>query len=248
MNSIYLYDNNFSSLVILIIELIKRNIKPDGIRSINNDEKGLFDCEFNIEIKNKNKNIEYLKNNYSKRIIGSIFYAYLSEKKDIEMLIYEFLKEAQKYKDKVYYHRNLDCVNLIIKYSLYVSREAHKLKGFVRFKEMENNFFYATIAPTNNVISLLGNHFKKRLNDNFVIYDQKRKVYLIYNKLSTTYLYEKDLIKANLKLSSSEEDIEELWKTFHKTVGIKERENLKCQMNFMPKKYWNNMIEMEDKI
>ena len=31
-----------------------------------------------------------------------------------------------------------------------------------------------------------------------------------------------------------------------KTIAIKERENKKCQMSFMPKKYWHNIIEMED--
>ena len=47
---------------------------------------------------------------------------------------------------------------------------------------------------------------------------------------------------------TEEEFIEDLWKTFFKTVAIKERENLKCQRNFMPKRYWENMIEMEDKL
>ena len=35
---------------------------------------------------------------------------------------------------------------------------------------------------------------------------------------------------------------------FHKTIGIKERENRRCQQNFMPKKYWKNMLEMENEI
>ena len=38
---------------------------------------------------------------------------------------------------------------------------------------------------------------------------------------------------------------EKLWKEFFNTIGIKERKNLKCQKNFMPKKYWKNIIEME---
>ena len=40
--------------------------------------------------------------------------------------------------------------------------------------------------------------------------------------------------------------MEELWKSFFKTVAIKERLNKKCQQNFMPKKYWKNILEMED--
>ena len=31
-----------------------------------------------------------------------------------------------------------------------------------------------------------------------------------------------------------------------KTIGIESRKNRRCQMNFMPKKYWKYIIEMED--
>ena len=50
----------------------------------------------------------------------------------------------------------------------------------------------------------------------------------------------------NLNYNEEEKKYEDLWKTFFKTIGIKERENKKCQMNFMPKKYWSNIIEMEN--
>ena len=56
---------------------------------------------------------------------------------------------------------------------------------------------------------------------------------------------ENDVIKLNLDLSNEEALFEDLWKTFFKTVAIKERTNLKCQMNHAPKKYWKNMLEME---
>ena len=56
----------------------------------------------------------------------------------------------------------------------------------------------------------------------------------------------KDIIKLNLELSNDELFCENLWKEFFNTIGIKERKNLKCQMNFMPKKYWKNIIEMEN--
>ena len=36
------------------------------------------------------------------------------------------------------------------------------------------------------------------------------------------------------------------WKDFYKTIGIKERKNDRCRMNFMPKKYWKYILEMSD--
>ena len=37
-----------------------------------------------------------------------------------------------------------------------------------------------------------------------------------------------------------------LEKKLEHTISPKERENRKCQMNHMPKKYWKNMLEMSD--
>ena len=31
---------------------------------------------------------------------------------------------------------------------------------------------------------------------------------------------------------------------FFKTISIKERKNPRCQMQFMPKKYWKNLLEV----
>ena len=50
----------------------------------------------------------------------------------------------------------------------------------------------------------------------------------------------------NIKLpstTSSEIAYQELWKLFFKTIAIRERTNSRCQMQFMPKKYWQDLIE-----
>ena len=39
---------------------------------------------------------------------------------------------------------------------------------------------------------------------------------------------------------------QELWKMFFKKISIKERKNPRCQMQFMPKKYWKDLIEEPD--
>ena len=38
-----------------------------------------------------------------------------------------------------------------------------------------------------------------------------------------------------------------LWKRFYDTIAIKERENPRCRMTNMPKRYWNTMTEFQDK-
>ena len=62
------------------------------------------------------------------------------------------------------------------------------------------------------------------------------------------YLNDEDIKELNLNINDNELEIESLWKSFFNTIGIKERKNYKTQRNFMPKRYWKYMIEMEDKL
>ena len=248
MNNIYLYDGTFESLLTLILELLKLKNNPDNIKNEYEYNQSLLDNPIKLELNNKDI-IKIFLNRFSNNILHTIYYVYLSENENKELIIYYFLKNALKYHDNIYLHRNLKCVNLSINISNYVGREAHKLKGFLRFKLLKNNFYYGIISPTNNVILILANHFKKRLKyENFLIKDTKRNMYALYNKKDIYYLTDKEIISLNLELDDNEENVENLWKSFFKTIAIKERTNLKVQRNFMPKKYWNNIIEMEDKL
>ena len=37
-----------------------------------------------------------------------------------------------------------------------------------------------------------------------------------------------------------------LWKRFYDTIAIRERENPRCRMTNMPKRYWGTMTEFQD--
>ena len=143
--------------------------------------------------------------------------------------------------------RNLKYVNKALNIAHYVKREAHRMKGFVRFKELSNNILYAEFAPENNIIFLIAKHFKKRLaNETWIIKDIKRNIVCLYYEKKLKFLWNATI---NLNSFTNEElTIQELWKNFYKTIGIKERQNDRCRMNFMPKKYWKYIIEMSDEI
>lgn len=246
MNKVYLYDGKFKSLLLLILNLIKFKKFPIDIKSESEYEPNLIDEPVFVNIKMSSKISSDLNKILPFNIYIRIYYTYLSNNKNREMIIYKFIYEYLKYGISILQRRNIDCINDLIRISKYTASEAHKLKGFLRFKEMKN-FYYAEIEPTNNVITILSNHFKKRLeNENWIICDTKRKIYALYDTKKITYLKEDDIVKLNLELSNDEIFFETLWKSFFNIIAIKERKNLKCQMNFMPKKYWKNIIEMEN--
>ena len=248
MTDIYIYNNTFISLLNLIDILLKNNIKPLNIKNnlyVPNLLDNLINLEINEDIHVVDKYLEIV----DKSIFKTIYYVFLSTDENKELIIYYFLLNSLKYKNKIIYMRNLKCVDKVLKISQYVSRENHKLKGFTRFKELENNILYAEINPLNNVLELLSNHFKNRLkNELWIIKDVNRKILSIYDKNDFYIVDENEFKLLNNNLSDKEKNIQNMWKSFYKTIGIKERKNDRCRMNFMPKKYWKFMLEMSDEI
>ena len=165
-SDIYIYDGTFLSLLNLINALLKRNIKPFDICGNENDAPTLLNNVITLEL-NPNFDIKEIK--LSSSILKTIYYVYLSEEEHKELIIFYFLLNAQKYQDKIFLMRNLKCVTKVLKIAKYVSNENHKLKGFTRFKEINNDILYAEISPTNNILPLLSNHFANRLKNEYWI-------------------------------------------------------------------------------
>ena len=74
-----------------------------------------------------------------------------------------------------------------------------------------------------------------------------KKYLCLYDKREVTFCYGED-IHLQFHKDEDEREMEELWRVFFQTIAIKERKNLRCQQSFMPKKYWQDMLEMEDKV
>lgn len=245
-NKVYTYDGTYPSLISLICYLFHNNIKPDDIR-----EEGynptLFETTIDLHIEKNEKDIIYILKKYGTHINYLIFKVFLSHDSKRELVIYYFLLNANKYGANVINMRNLRCVCKTLELARYVNNEAHKLKGFVRFQELANHILYAKISPVNDVLPLLSEHFKKRLNSEYwVIDDEGRSLVSIYDK-KNYYIIEKSELKMDLEnISDDENEISAMWCSFYETIGIKERENHRCRMNFMPKRYWKYMTEMSD--
>ena len=111
---------------------------------------------------------------------------------------------------------------------------------------MKGNIYYAKFHADANILGILTNHFSKRMpNEYFVIHDVGRNLLCFYDKKKVTFCNGEDIQLQTIKVND-EGEMEELWRVFFQTIAIKERKNLRCQQSFMPKKYWQDMLEMED--
>ncbi len=246
-NNIYLYDGSFLNLLNLIKILITKQIIPHNIKDTTY-QPNLFDEIISLSIPNADIFNEIIKST-SKEIFNTLYLIFCSTNENKEIIIYYFFAHSLKFHNKIYYQRNLKSVSSALAITKYVSNENHKMKGFLRFRELKNNLLYAEIAPENNLLFLLSKHFSIRLkNDYWLIKDVKRNIISIYDKHDFYLISGDNFTLETLEYSKEEKNMNALWQQFYKTIGIQERKNDRCRLNFMPKKYWPYIIEMSDEL
>ena len=128
-----------------------------------------------------------------------------------------------------------------------VQNEAHRMKEFLRFKELENGVLYSRIGPHNNVLASLMPHFSDRFPlENFLIYDEGRNLLGVHPARLDWYLIRGMKIEDNLlSESTGEEKYRELFRYFCHKIAIKERKNLDLQQNMLPLRFREYMVEFD---
>ncbi len=248
MNKVYIYEGDFLSLINLVFYLISNNIKPGSIKN-ESYFPNLFEDVIKFDYKDDFNNIDKIIKYFGKSVFRIIYYVFLSSDENKELIIYYFCLNTFKFKKSIVYRRDLKCVSEALRLTQYVSRETHKYKGFLRFRELENKVLYAEIEPVNDILFLISNHFAKRLkNEYWIIKDVKRNILSIYDKNNFVIVFDDEFVISTNNVSDDEEMFVDLWKVFYKSVGISERKNDRCRMNFMPKRYWKYIIEMSDEL
>jgi probable DNA metabolism protein len=137
-------------------------------------------------------------------------------------------------------------IERIYKKAKQVRREIHRIKGFLRFKEIGGCYLYGPIQPDFNIIMPLSVYFSNRLrNEKILIHDTKRRVVTFCHK-GKIYLAK---IESRLPdLTSEEQEISYLWRKYFDKISIKERFNKKIQRQKVPLKYRSTMTEFMEKI
>lgn len=139
-------------------------------------------------------------------------------------------------------------VDRVFRLARKTSNEITHLMEFVRFKELKQGILYAKIGPKCNIVSFLMPHFADRLPlENFIIYDEKRRLYGVHPKGKEWYLVsgQEEILEDMIQMSDKEEAYQELFTMFCHTIAIKERKNLKLQQQMLPLRFQEYMIEFE---
>lgn len=252
---ILVYDNSFEGLLTSIYDAYYSDIKPDEIV-----RDSLYEPNLLTEPKYIETNIDKYKKVYTaiqKKIsfeaLSNIFYAYLSDLKDIDTCIYNYIKLGFKLSKELTLYVHDDTVMKIDKIVRKVTWESTRMLGFIRFKcitniiknNIDSTVYYSSIEPDHNILILIADHFAKRLsNENWIIHDIKRETAVFYNKKDWIITPFTRNNEKKLNSKCDEEFYENLWRDYFKSTAIDERKNPKLQKNHMPLRYWKHLTEI----
>lgn len=177
----------------------------------------------------------------------AVFRACMHYDEDRADAVFEFLKTGYQAGAKVMKMLGRPEVIRVMELSRKVSNETHRFKEFVRFKELKGKVLYSRIEPKCDVLMLISNHFKNRFpEEKWIIYDAKRIQAAVHSPKSECILIKEQNMDKLTENMQNGQEYEDLWKVFFDTIGIKERYNPKCQRNFIPMWYRNNVTEFQE--
>ena len=241
---VYAYDGSFAGLMCCVFESYEQKEIPSLIRPPS-VQPSLFDTAKWIEADEHKAD----------RVFNSIPLKISSQAQELvklgfltcaphkELLIYHFLRLGFKHGSKVMTMLTDDTVCSLQKAVRHLTSESHKFMGFVRFS-VYDEVLVAVIEPKNFVLPLLSPHFCDRFhNEAFMIYDKTHSMALIYRSQKAELMFVEELTLP--EVDGTEVEYRRLWKQFYKTIAIEGRNNPRCRMTLMPKRYWGHMTEFQ---
>lgn len=242
---IFVYDGTFDGFLCCVYKYYYSNFNPVKIVSEDEAESSFF--QFVTVVTDAGK-AEKVKKAICSKISPHTFNfmreCMLCYEKEKEYHMLWYIIKGFKVGAGIYNMISDEDVSLLRKYHRHLEREKHLYLGILRFYKSEE-VYISVIKPKNKIIPLIANHFVQRFsNQSFMIYDYSNKQAFLYDNKHGE-IVEADNIQLP-EIDENEENMQKLWKLFYDTIAIKERNNPKCRMNFMPKRTWDMLPEMKN--
>ena len=175
-----------------------------------------------------------------------VYYAAHSARPEKTECIYRFLILGFHFGKKITEMLTENTVMQIMELSRRVTNEEHIMCEAARFTCHEGGIYVCHIEPEHDILLMLAEYFEDRMpSETCMITDDGRRTAVIHPKdqrMYQTVLTEKEW--EQLQETERIKDIyTTLWNEFFHTIGIRERENRKCQNTMMPLHYRKHMTE-----
>lgn len=241
---IYLYDGSLQGFYTAVFDAYKNNNQNVNIswQSV----QYTLDCNVYVIATDPEKAeriSRFIRQKTQGEVRRHIAVSFKSGAPDKENIIYAFLCKLFKHGEKATEMHNDSAVSAFFTLSRAVLHECHLMQGFIRFKQCENQLYYASFAPDHDVTELIMPHFTQRFpRQQLIIHDTTRNIAGLYNGSRSLIINCPENFSAP-NFSHDEELFSNMWKMYFNTITVSGRENKKLQDRCMPRRYRKFMNE-----
>jgi probable DNA metabolism protein len=234
----YAYESGFEGfLCALVASLENGDGQPEFVRESDAADAGLFPGELcqvpavrEVALAFRSRFVAAV----SREAFATARYAFHSGKAGIERLLWRYLLLGLEQGPRLAGMLAAEPVHSVNRIARHVSHEAHKFKGFVRFREVTAGFLYASIEPEADVLPLIAPHFVGRVGDRpWMIHDLCRRQAAVFD-LRTWRLVSGIELTAEPGCTAAEREYAALWQCYFRHHAITERHNPKLQQKHVP--------------
>lgn len=255
--TVFVYDGTFDGLLTAVFDAYFRKTFPEMLLKEGDTMPLFYDNLFTVVTDEEKAGRVWrgLQKKLSSSALGCLTQSWLSELPHIGILLFRYMRKAIDAPCSIETNfADADVLELVQIWKK-VDWERVRLLQFVRFQKAIDGTFFAAFEPTFNALPLTIPHFKDRFSDQkWLIYDMKRRYGYYYDlqQVITVYFDEEShlshLITGLLDESLMDKDeklFQQLWKTYFKSIAIKERLNPRKHKQDMPVRYWKYLTEKQ---
>jgi probable DNA metabolism protein len=244
MAGVYIYDGSFQGLLCVLDILLESADEPDDIGAEYRafQESLLWEA---VRVPTDDGRAEALSGliceRISTRALRHAYYAFLSEMEGLEYHVYRYLRLGWEQGSDVDARLGDEHVHAVHRMSGATGREAHRMRGFLRFRLLEDGLYYAPMEADCDVLGLVAQYFSARMGDqDWMIHDLTRKQVALHRVGELSFGM---MAGFDPRFAEEEETCQRLWQRYFKAIAVADRRNSRLQKSCMPMKYWNILVE-----
>lgn len=251
--TIFVYDKTFEGLLTAVFDAYSRRSFPDLLLA-EGEPFPLFYDEA-VTIYTDDVKVDRVWKGLQKKIsataLSVITVTWLSELPQADLLLFRYIRKAIDAPRTIELNFGDPDVLEVSKIWKKVTNERHRVIQFLRFQKAADGTFFAAVKPIYNVLPLTLSHLTDRFADQcWLLYDLQREYGYYYDGKETTEVRfeekEAHLLSGLLSeelMDADEKLFQQMWKTYFKSIAIKERLNPKLHRQHMPARFWKYMPE-----
>ena len=251
---VFRYDKTYEGLLTAVFDAYFRKTFPEKLLGTDDIEPMFADeCFVVITQADKASRVwKSLENKLSANACNMLTYVWLSEVPGSDELLFQYIRKTVDSKQSIETNFADEVVLNVHNLAQKVSKERLRMIQFVRFQKAADEINIEQLSPQHNIITKVIDHFQDRFADQkWILYDTKRDYGFYYDQktvtemtLETSALFPKGKLDEAL-MAEDEKLFQQLWKTYFKSMTIKERINPKLHRQLLPKRYWKYMTEKQ---